>query len=139
MPSSSPTFRRLAGALRRIAHVPRLLLIGLVRLYQLVLAPHLPDSCRYTPTCSQYAVEAFRTYGAAKGLVLTTWRLLRCAPWGGRGYDPPRWFGEHVPEAEHVSRTEHVSEVEHVHLREHVSTPEQVKAEARVPEAEHIL
>lgn len=69
-------------------------MIALVRGYQYVLSPHLPTSCRYTPTCSEYAVQAFRKYGAVKGFILTTWRLLRCHPWGGHGYDPPRWFNE---------------------------------------------
>ena len=50
-----------------------------------------PPSCRFVPTCSQYAMTAFRTFGPAKGFVLTAWRILRCNPWGGVGYDPPRW------------------------------------------------
>lgn len=87
----------MAGALRWVGGLPRRLLVGLVRFYQLVLSPHLPRTCRYTPTCSQYAVQALTRYGAAKGLVLTVWRLLRCAPWGSHGYDPPRWFGEEEP------------------------------------------
>ncbi|MEM1126670.1 MAG: membrane protein insertion efficiency factor YidD [Bacteroidota bacterium] len=80
-----------------LMRLPRLLLIGLVRGYQLVVSPHLPSACRYTPTCSQYAVEALRRYGAVKGLVLTVRRLARCHPWGGSGYDPPRWFDEAAP------------------------------------------
>ncbi|GIV62148.1 MAG: hypothetical protein KatS3mg044_1014 [Rhodothermaceae bacterium] len=82
---------------RTLVRLPRLLLIGLVRLYQLVLAPHLPSSCRYTPTCSAYAIEALQRYGAVRGLILTVYRLGRCHPWGGHGYDPPRWFGEPKP------------------------------------------
>ena len=74
--------------------LPRRLLMGLVRIYQLVLSPHLGRTCRFHPTCSEYAIEAFRTYGAVRGLVLTVYRLARCHPWGGHGYDPPRWFGE---------------------------------------------
>ena len=84
--------------LRRIANLPRDLLIGLVRVYQLVLSPHMGGSCRYAPTCSQYSIQALRKYGALKGSILTIWRLLRCQPWGGQGYDPPRWFGEPAPE-----------------------------------------
>ncbi|MDQ7040886.1 MAG: membrane protein insertion efficiency factor YidD [Rhodothermus sp.] len=79
---------------RFLWNLPRRLLIGLVRGYQLVLSPHLPASCRYIPTCSNYAIEALQRYGAIKGLLLTLWRLARCHPWGGHGYDPPRWFGE---------------------------------------------
>ncbi|WP_103027344.1 membrane protein insertion efficiency factor YidD [Salinibacter altiplanensis] len=77
-----------------LLRVPRLLLIGLVRAYQLLLSPHLGRTCRFHPTCSTYAIQAFREYGVLKGLVLTVHRLLRCHPWGGHGYDPPRWFGE---------------------------------------------
>ncbi|AEN73976.1 UPF0161 protein yidD [Rhodothermus marinus SG0.5JP17-172] len=79
--------------------LPRRLLIGLVRGYQLILGPHLPATCRYTPSCSNYAIEAFQKYGAVRGLILTLWRLARCHPWGGYGYDPPRWFGEPRPES----------------------------------------
>jgi putative membrane protein insertion efficiency factor len=87
-------------ALSLLARLPRLLLIGLVRLYQLVLSPHLGRTCRFHPTCSAYAIQAFREYGALKGLVLTVHRLLRCHPWGGHGYDPPRWFDEEHPAAD---------------------------------------
>ena len=80
-----------------LARIPRLLLIGVVRGYQLILSPHIGGACRFQPTCSEYAIEAFRRYGAVRGLVLTVYRLARCHPWGGHGYDPPRWYGE--PEA----------------------------------------
>ncbi len=83
---------------RAFVQLPRRLLIALVRAYQLVISPHLPASCRYTPHCSAYAVEALQTYGAVKGTILAIWRVLRCNPWGGHGYDPPRWFGEPLPE-----------------------------------------
>lgn len=62
--------------------------ILLIRFYQGAISPFLPNSCRYTPTCSQYALEAFRKHGPVKGLYLTVRRLLRCHPWGGSGYDP---------------------------------------------------
>ena len=83
--------------LHMLARLPRLALIGLVCLYQLVISPHLPASCRYTPSCSRYAVQALDRYGAVKGTILAVWRVLRCNPWGGHGYDPPRWFGEPLP------------------------------------------
>lgn len=83
--------------LRTLADIPRTILIGLVRFYQLAVSPHMAPSCRYTPTCSAYAIQALRQYGALKGSILTVWRLLRCQPWGGQGYDPPRWFGEPRP------------------------------------------
>ena len=64
------------------------LLIMFVRFYQTAISPHTPPSCRYTPTCSQYAIEALQKYGAIKGSWLTFKRLMRCHPWGGSGYDP---------------------------------------------------
>lgn len=88
----------LEPALRWLGLVPRRALIGLVRFYQLAISPHLPSSCRFTPSCSQYAVLALQKYGAARGTVLAVWRVLRCNPWGGHGWDPPRWFGEKLPE-----------------------------------------
>ncbi|MFM9060785.1 MAG: membrane protein insertion efficiency factor YidD [Bacteroidota bacterium] len=66
----------------------RRLLILLVKGYQALLSPHLPPSCRYSPTCSQYAVEALGKYGAWKGSWLAAKRILRCHPWGGHGHDP---------------------------------------------------
>jgi hypothetical protein len=59
--------------------------------WQREISPLLPQSCRYVPTCSVYAMEAFRGFGVWKGAVLTACRLARCAPWGGSGYDPPEW------------------------------------------------
>lgn len=93
--------------LRFLAHIPRRLFIALVRGYQLIISPHFPSTCRYRPTCSHYSIQAFREYGAIKGLILTVHRLLRCHPWGGHGYDPPRWFGEPRP---HPSADEHASD-----------------------------
>ncbi len=63
-------------------------LVFLVRIYQRVLSPLLPPSCRYTPTCSQYAVEALKKHGPWRGLILSVRRFTRCHPWGGSGYDP---------------------------------------------------
>ncbi len=59
-----------------------------VRFYQRAVSPLLPPACRYTPTCSQYMVEAVQKHGALKGLYLGIRRILRCHPWGGYGYDP---------------------------------------------------
>ena len=56
--------------------------------YQRCISPLTPPSCRFTPTCSEYAVQAIRKYGPFKGLYLAGRRLLRCHPWGGSGYDP---------------------------------------------------
>jgi putative membrane protein insertion efficiency factor len=63
-------------------------LIFLIRIYQMVISPLLPNSCRYTPTCSSYMVEALRIHGPLKGLWLGSKRISRCHPWGGEGYDP---------------------------------------------------
>lgn len=59
-----------------------------IRAYRVLLSPLLPPSCRFTPTCSAYALEALRKHGPVKGTYLTVRRLLRCHPWGGSGYDP---------------------------------------------------
>ncbi|WP_270089595.1 membrane protein insertion efficiency factor YidD [Sphingobacterium sp. SYP-B4668] len=64
------------------------LFLTLIRAYQLLLSPMLGGSCRYSPTCSQYGVEAIRKHGPFKGGWLTIKRILRCNPWGGHGHDP---------------------------------------------------
>ena len=64
------------------------ILILLVKFYQYSISPLLPKSCRYTPTCSEYSIQAIKTHGFFKGLFLSTYRILRCNPWGGHGHDP---------------------------------------------------
>ena len=64
------------------------LLLVPIHFYRNCISPLTPPSCRFTPTCSQYAVEAIKKHGPFKGLYLTIRRLLRCHPWGGSGYDP---------------------------------------------------
>ena len=63
-------------------------LMAFIRVYQYLLSPLLPNSCRFVPTCSQYGVEALQKYGPIKGFWLTAKRIFRCHPWGGSGYDP---------------------------------------------------
>ena len=63
-------------------------LIWLVRGYQRYISPLTPPSCRYTPTCSQYTVEALQKHGLFKGSWLAIKRIASCNPWGGSGYDP---------------------------------------------------
>jgi uncharacterized protein len=63
-------------------------LIALVRLYQYILSPLLPGSCRYSPTCSEYSIQALRKHGALFGGWLTLKRIISCNPWGGHGHDP---------------------------------------------------
>lgn len=67
--------------LRRIFILP-------IRFYQLCISPMLPNACRFTPTCSQYAAEAIMKHGIFRGSWLALRRILRCHPWGGSGYDP---------------------------------------------------
>ena len=62
--------------------------VFLIKFYQVCVSPFTPSACRFTPTCSQYALEAFRKYGPFKGLYLAVRRILRCHHWGGSGYDP---------------------------------------------------
>lgn len=64
------------------------LLLGLVRFYQLSISPLFSPVCRYTPTCSAYALQAIQKHGPFKGTFLAVKRILRCNPWGGSGYDP---------------------------------------------------
>lgn len=59
-----------------------------IRFYQVSISPLLPNSCRYTPTCSQYGIDAINKYGAIKGMWLGFKRIMSCHPWGGSGYDP---------------------------------------------------
>ena len=62
--------------------------VKLIKLYQYTLSPYMGRQCRYTPTCSNYALEALQKHGLLRGGWLATKRILRCAPWGGSGYDP---------------------------------------------------
>lgn len=83
---------RTAG--RALLHLPQLSLLWLVRGYRFWLQPWLGNVCRYEPSCSAYAMQALQQHGAAKGLVLAIWRVLRCNPSSGGGPDP-------VPDAGH--------------------------------------
>ena len=74
--------------MNRIFRLLAELLILPSRFYRKFISPLTPPSCRYTPTCSEYAVEALRKYGPFKGGWLALRRLLSCHPWGGHGYDP---------------------------------------------------
>jgi uncharacterized protein len=81
----------------------KFLLIGIVRAYQLMISPYFPPSCRYYPTCSQYAIEAIQLHGAFKGGWMATKRIGRCHPWADGGHDPvpgtkPESQETHLPE-----------------------------------------
>jgi uncharacterized protein len=71
-----------------LGNLVSLIFIFLIKIYQLVISPFLPNSCRFSPTCSQYGLEAVSKHGPIKGLWLTVKRILRCHPWGGHGHDP---------------------------------------------------
>ncbi len=77
--------RRAAKALSRVVVW---MLILPIRFYQTAISPLTPPSCRFTPTCSEYARQALIKHGPVKGLALAIRRILRCHPWGGEGYDP---------------------------------------------------
>jgi len=64
------------------------LALAMLRLYKRWISPAFPPSCRYVPTCSEYAMEAVERYGALRGGMMTAWRLLRCHPLAKGGYDP---------------------------------------------------
>ena len=65
----------------------RAVVIAPIRVYQKAISPALGNRCRYYPSCSEYAVQAIRSYGILRGLVLAAWRLLRCNPWSHGGFD----------------------------------------------------
>jgi hypothetical protein len=77
-------------------YLPRKIIVGLIKFYQKTISfdhgylkifyPH--GFCRFTPSCSQYGVEAFTKYGVIRGGLMTSWRILRCNPWNKGGYDP---------------------------------------------------
>ena len=64
------------------------ILIKLIKGYKFLISPLLGNSCRYLPTCSDYSIEAFKTFGFFKGLLLSVKRILSCHPWGNSGFDP---------------------------------------------------
>jgi putative membrane protein insertion efficiency factor len=71
-----------------LKNILRSFFILIIRFYQKVISPWLPNACRYTPTCSQYAIEAINKYGVLKGGWFALKRISRCHPWGGHGHDP---------------------------------------------------
>ena len=60
----------------------------LIRIYQTLISPLLPSTCRFSPTCSEYSKQSLIKYGLIKGSILSVKRILKCNPWGGNGYDP---------------------------------------------------
>jgi putative membrane protein insertion efficiency factor len=72
-----------------VLRVPSLLGVGLVWLYRLTFGALFPTTCKYHPSCSEYASLAYREFGPVRGTVKAVWRLLRCNPWSGGGVDYP--------------------------------------------------
>ena len=83
--SARSSARSMRETLKKILIAP---FVFLIRFYQVCISPLKPPTCRFTPTCSQYALQAFKKHGVIKGFYLTVKRILRCHPWGGHGYDP---------------------------------------------------
>ncbi len=77
-----------SGIVRLLKKILIYFFILLIKLYQYCISPFTSPACRYSPTCSQYALEAIRKYGPLKGLWLAIKRISRCHPWGKSGYDP---------------------------------------------------
>jgi putative membrane protein insertion efficiency factor len=93
MSAEAPAQRRAAGDAPAGSQAHRrdplsLLLLGLLWVYRSVIAPLLPPSCRFFPSCSAYAVEAIAVHGPLRGAGLAAWRVLRCGPWHPGGVDP---------------------------------------------------
>jgi putative membrane protein insertion efficiency factor len=80
---------RLRDMPRTLVNLPRILVLALIRLYQMVVSPTLPaNTCRFYPSCSHYGYQAVYRYGALKGSFMAAWRVLRCNPFNPGGYDP---------------------------------------------------
>ncbi|GAC1424463.1 MAG: membrane protein insertion efficiency factor YidD [Chitinophagaceae bacterium] len=74
--------------MKTVLQILSLPFIALIKIYQWIISPVLGPKCRFTPTCSHYALQAFKKYGVFRGMWLTIKRVGRCHPWGGHGYDP---------------------------------------------------
>ena len=71
-----------------VSSFPKKTILGMIRFYKREISPVLPPSCRFIPTCSQYALDALSEWGVFRGSALALWRILRCNPFGGCGHDP---------------------------------------------------
>lgn len=89
LPSDYPNEPRLRDLPRTPLYWPRWVLLGLIRLYQMLVSPALPaGTCRFYPSCSHYGYQAIYKYGVLKGSLMAAWRVLRCNPFNRGGYDP---------------------------------------------------
>jgi putative membrane protein insertion efficiency factor len=85
---SAPRRAVMSAPRRAVLSAPRYAGIGLVWAWRLTFGALFPTTCKYEPSCSEYAIQAVRKHGLFKGSALTGWRLLRCNPWSHGGYDP---------------------------------------------------
>jgi putative membrane protein insertion efficiency factor len=83
--SKPPLSKKIATSIRVATSFP---FLAIIWLYQKAISPFLPAACRFTPTCSAYGLTAIRMHGPLRGGALTLWRIARCNPFGGTGYDP---------------------------------------------------
>jgi uncharacterized protein len=91
LPTEYPDEPRLADLPRTPRYWPRLAILALIRFYQATVSKGLPpNTCRFYPSCSHYGYQAVYKYGALKGSLMATWRVLRCNPFNPGGYDPVR-------------------------------------------------
>jgi putative membrane protein insertion efficiency factor len=89
--SEYPTEPRLRDLPLHVFNLPRMLLLALIRLYQMTFSRTLPsNTCRFYPSCSHYGYQAIYKYGVIKGGLMAAWRVLRCNPFNPGGYDPVR-------------------------------------------------
>lgn len=103
------------GIVRAVATAPRLVLIGVIRGYQLAISPLLGQRCKYYPSCSTYGLEAVRTHGAGVGFALAAWRVLRCNPWSYGGVDDVPAKGERLFTARGFGRGDDHDHAGHSH------------------------
>ena len=89
---------KISGPIRRITSFP---FLAIIWLYQNAISPFLPGACRFTPTCSAYGFTAIKWHGPLRGGILTLWRIARCNPFGGSGYDPVPEISTPEPKKEH--------------------------------------
>lgn len=89
LPREYPNEPRLRDLPRTPRNWPRLILLALIRFYQMTISQAMPaDTCRFYPSCSHYGYQAIYKHGALKGFFMATWRVLRCNPFNSGGYDP---------------------------------------------------
>jgi uncharacterized protein len=86
----------IAGLVSSVLRLPQRFLMGVVQAYRLLLSPWLGSGCRFSPTCSAYALTALERHGAAYGSALAVWRIARCHPWCDGGLDPVPDASKHL-------------------------------------------